>query len=90
MKFYSKLINTSLNKKIINFIKKREKLYKVSIIAIPENATIKINNEEKNFGVYKKTDEINYEVSLEGYQTKTGTIVIDSNDIVENISLEIA
>lgn len=90
MKFYSKLINTSLNKKIINFIKKREKLYKVSIIAIPENATIKINNEEKNFGVYKQTDEINYEVSLEGYQTKTGTIVIENNDIVENISLEIA
>ena len=87
MKFYTSLINNSFNKKVHNYIASRDKLYKVKIETIPKNAKVLMNGEEKYFDVYKSCETINYQVSLEGYQTKEGIIKVLDNDILENVIL---
>ncbi|MDO7021747.1 hypothetical protein [Brachyspira innocens] len=89
MKFFTNLINNSFNKKVYDYVQNRDKLYKVKITSSPENAKIIMNEEEKYFGAYKNAEVINYQVSLEGYQTKDGSITVDNNDVLENVVLEI-
>lgn len=88
MKFFTNLINNSFNKKVYDYIKSRDKLYKIKITSFPNNAEIIMNGEEKYFGAYKKGDIINYKVSLENYNTKEGSITVVDRDILENIVLE--
>ncbi|WP_300755052.1 hypothetical protein [uncultured Brachyspira sp.] len=88
MKFFTNLINNSFNKKVYDYVQNRDKLYKVKITSSPENAKIIMNEEEKYFGAYKNAEVINYQVSLEGYQTKDGSITVDNRDILENVVLE--
>ena len=89
MKFFTNLINNSFNKKVYDYVQNRDKLYKVKITSSPENAKIIMNEEEKYFGAYKNAEVINYQVSLEGYQTKDGSITVDNSDVLENVVLEI-
>ena len=87
MKFFTNLINNSFNKKVYDYVQNRDKLYKVKITSSPENAKI-IMNEEKYFGAYKNAEVINYQVSLEGYTTKEGSITVNNSDVLENVVLE--
>lgn len=48
-----------------------------------------MNEEEKYFGAYKNAEVINYQVSLEGYSTKEGSITVDNRDVLENVVLDI-
>lgn len=89
MKFFTNLINNSFNKKVYDYVQNRDKLYKVKITSSPENAKIIMNEEEKYFGAYKNAEVINYQVSLEGYQTKEGSITVNNSDILENVVLDI-
>ena len=89
MKFFTNLINNSFNKKVYDYVQNRDKLYKVKITSSPENAKIIMNEEEKYFGAYKNAEVINYRVSLEGYQTKEGSITVNNSDILENVVLDI-
>ncbi|WP_157154565.1 hypothetical protein [Brachyspira murdochii] len=88
MKFFTNLINNSFNKKVYDYVQSRDKLYKVKITSSPENAKIIMNEEEKYFGAYKNAEVINYQVSLEGYNTKEGIITVDNSDVLENVVLE--
>ena len=47
-----------------------------------------MNEEEKYFGAYKNAEVINYQVSLEGYTTKEGSITVNNSDVLENVVLE--
>ncbi|ADG71523.1 hypothetical protein OGZ02_15975 [Brachyspira hyodysenteriae] len=89
MKFFTNLINNSFNKKVYDYVQNRDKLYKVKITSSPENAKIIMNEEEKYFGAYKNAEVINYQVSLEGYSTKEGSITVDNRDVLENVVLDI-
>ncbi|PPS21707.1 hypothetical protein [Brachyspira murdochii] len=89
MKFFTNLINNSFNKKVYDYVQNRDKLYKVKITSYPENAKIIMNEEEKYFGAYKNAEVINYQVSLEGYSTKEGSITVDNRDVLENVVLDI-
>lgn len=89
MKFFTNLINNSFNKKVYDYVQNRDKLYKVKITSSPENAKIIMNEEEKYFGAYKNAEVINYQVSLEGYSTKEGSITVDNRDVLENVILDI-
>ncbi|MEI0526026.1 hypothetical protein R4K54_08890 [Brachyspira murdochii] len=89
MKFFTNLINNSFNKKVYDYVQNRDKLYKVKITSSPENAKIIMNEEEKYFGAYKNAEVINYQVSLEGYSTKDGSITVDNRDVLENVVLDI-
>lgn len=88
MKFFTDLINNSFNKKVYDYVQNRDKLYKVKIISFPDNAHIMMNNEKKSFGAYKNGDIINYQVGVEGYSAKCGTITVSDADITENVILE--
>ena len=88
MKFFTNLINNSFNKKVYDYVQSRDKLYKIKITSSPENAKIIMNEEEKYFGAYKNGEVINYQVSMEGYQTKEGCITVDNRDVFENVILE--
>ena len=88
MKFFTDLINNSFNKKVYDYVQNRDKLYKVKITSSPENAKIIMNEEEKYFGAYKNAEVINYQVSLEGYTTKEGSITVNNSDVLENVVLE--
>ncbi|WP_297204799.1 hypothetical protein [uncultured Brachyspira sp.] len=88
MKFFTNLINNSFNKKVYDYVQNRDKLYKVKITSSPENAKIIMNEEEKYFGAYKNAEVINYQVSLEGYTTKEGSITVNNSDVLENVVLE--
>ena len=88
MKFFTNLINNSFNKKVYYYVQSRDKLYKIKITSSPENAKIIMNEEEKYFGAYKNAEVINYQVSLEGYQTKEGSITVNNSDVLENVILE--
>ena len=88
MKFFTNLINNSFNKKVYDYVQNRDKLYKVKITSSPENAKIIMNEEEKYFGAYKNAEVINYQVSLEGYITKEGSITVNNSDVLENVVLE--
>ncbi|EKV58141.1 hypothetical protein [Brachyspira hampsonii] len=88
MKFFTNLINNSFNKKVYDYVQNRDKLYKVKITSSPENAKIIMNEEEKYFGAYKNAEVINYQVSLEGYSTKEGSITVNNSDVLENVVLE--
>lgn len=88
MKFFTNLINNSFHKKVYDYVLNRDKLYKIKIISSPSNAKITMNGEEKYFDAYKKGEVINYNVSLEGYSTKEGSITVDNRDVLENVVLE--
>ncbi|WP_300366485.1 hypothetical protein [Brachyspira sp.] len=88
MKFFTNLINNSFHKKVYDYVLNRDKLYKIKITSSPSNAKITMNGEEKYFGAYKKGEIINYQVSIEGYSTKEGSITVDNRDVSKNIVLE--
>ena len=88
MKFFTNVINKAFNKKVYDYVQNRDKLYKIKITSSPENAVITMNEEKKYFGAYKKGEVINYQVSMEGYQTKEGSITVDNRDVLENVVLE--
>lgn len=86
---YAKLTNTEYTNNIVDFVKARGKLYKVKITSNVENAIIKMDGVIKDFGMYAENSTINYEVSAEGYTTKSGSIKVDKSDKEENIELEV-
>ena len=85
MKFFTNLINKAFNKKVYDYVQNRDKFYKIKITSSPENAVITMNEEEKYFGAYKNGEVINYQVSMEGYQTKDGSITVDNRDISKQV-----
>lgn len=63
------------------------KFFTFTINAVPTNAVVKINNVVRNSIYTKVGTTINWEVSLNGYITQSGTEVLNSN-IVKNIELK--
>lgn len=57
-----------------------------TINATPENAIVMINDEERNTLRVKKGGDINWSVSLDGYTTQSGSLVL-SEDTVLDIAL---
>lgn len=86
MKFFINI--ERVNQKVKDYLNLRGNVYKVKIVSTPSNAVIKIDGEDKYFDSYKRGDTIQYEVSLEGYNTKQGTITVEDRDILENVVLE--
>ena len=86
MKFFRNI--ERVNQKVKDYLSLRGNVYKVKIVSTPSNAIIKIDGEEKYFDAYKRGETIQYEVSLEGYNTKQGTITVEDRDILESVMLE--
>ena len=86
MKFFRNI--ERVNQKVKDYLSLRGNVYKVKIVSTPSNAIIKIDGEEKYFDAYKRGETIQYEVSLEGYNTKQGTITVEDRDILETVVLE--
>ena len=86
MKFFRNI--EIVNQKVKDYLNLRGNVYKVKIVFTPSNAVIRIDGEEKYFDAYKTGDTIQYEVSLEGYNTKQGSITVEDKDILESIVLE--
>ena len=86
MKFFRNI--ERVNQKVKDYLNLRGNVYKVKIVSTPSNAIIKIDGEEKYFDAYKRGETIQYEVSLEGYNTKQGTITVEDRDILETVVLE--
>ena len=82
MKFFRNI--ERVNQKVKDYLS----LSKVNIVSTPSNAIIRIDGEEKYFDAYKRGEIIQYEVSLEGYNTKQGTITVEDRDILETVVLE--
>ena len=86
MKFFRNI--ERVNQKVKDYLSLRGNVYKVSIVSTPSNAAIKIDGEDKYFDAYKRGETLQYEVSLEGYNTKQGTITVEDRDILETFVLE--
>ena len=86
MKFFRNI--ERVNQKVKDYLNLRGNVYKVSIVSTPSNAVIKIDGGDKYFDAYKRGETIQYEVSLEGYNTKQGTITVEDRDILESVVLE--
>ena len=86
MKFFRNI--ERVNQKVKDYLNLRGNVYKVKIVSTPSNAVIKMEGEDKYFDAYKTGDTLQYEVSLEGYNTKQGTITVEDRDILESVVLE--
>ena len=86
MKFFRNI--ERVNQKVKDYLNLRGNVYKVKIVSAPSNAVIRIDGEDKYFDAYKTGDTIQYEVSLEGYNTKQGTITVEGRDILESVVLD--
>lgn len=90
MNFYNTLCNNNETQKVVDYVKARGTIYKLTINTTPENAEVVLNGIKQKQGYYKNKDVINYIVSAEGYTTKTGSVTMEASEKTENITLEIA
>lgn len=90
MNFYNTLCNNNETQKIVDYVKARSTIYKLTINTTPENAEVVLNGIKQKIGFYKNKDVINYIVSAEGYTTKTGSITMTASEKTETITLETA
>lgn len=90
MNFYNTLCNNNETQKVVDYVKARGVIYKLTINTTPENAEVVLNGIKQKQGYYKDKDVINYSVSAEGYTTKTGSITMTASEKTETITLETA
>ena len=90
MSFYNTLCNNNETQKIVDYVKARGTIYKLTINTTPENAEVVLNGIKQKQGYYKDKDVINYIVSAEGYTTKTGSVTMEASEKTETITLETA
>lgn len=90
MSFYNTLCNNNETQKVVDYVKARGTIYKLTINTTPENAEVVLNGIKQKQGYYKDKDVINYSVSAEGYTTKTGSITMTASEKTETITLETA
>ena len=90
MSFYNTLCNNNESEKIVDYVKARGTIYKLTINTTPENAEVVLNGIKQKQGYYKDKDVINYIVSAEGYTTKTGSVTMEASEKTETITLETA
>lgn len=88
MNFYNTLCNNNETQKVVDYVKARGTIYKLTINTTPENAEVVLNGIKQKQGYYKNKDVINYIVSAEGYTTKTGSVTMEASEKTENITLE--
>lgn len=89
MSFYNTLCNNNETQKIVDYVKARGTIYKLTINTTPENAEVVLNGIKQKQGYYKNKEVINYSVSAEGYTTKTGSVTMGAVEKIENVILEI-
>ena len=90
MSFYNTLCNNNETQKVVDYVKARGTIYKLTINTTPENAEVVLNGIKQKQGYYKDKEVINYIVSAEGYTTKTGKITMTASEKTEAITLETA
>lgn len=90
MSFYNTLCNNNETQKVVDYIKARGTIYKLTINTTPENAEVVLNGIKQKQGYYKNKDVINYSVSAEGYTAQTGSITMTASEKTETITLETA
>lgn len=90
MNFYNTLCNNNETQKVVDYVKARGTIYKLTINTTPENAEVVLNGIKQKIGFYKNKDVINYIVSAEGYTTKTGSVTMEASEKTEDITLEAA
>lgn len=88
MNFYNTLCNNNETQKIVDYVKARGTIYKLTINTTPANAEVVLNGIKQKQGFYKNKDVINYIVSAEGYTTKTGSVTMTASEKTETITLE--
>ena len=87
MNFYNTLCNNNETQKVVDYVKARGTIYKLTINTTPENAEVVLNGIKQKQGYYKNKDVINYSVSAEGYTTKTGSITMEAGEKTEDVVL---
>lgn len=90
MNFYNTLCNNNETQKVVDYVKARGTIYKLTINTTPENAEVVLNGIKQKQGYYKDKEVVNYSVSAEGYTTKTGKITMTASEKTETITLETA
>lgn len=90
MNFYNTLCNNNETQKIVDYVKARGTIYKLTINTTPANSEVVLNGIKQKQGYYKNKDVINYIVSAEGYTTKTGSVTMEASEKTEDITLEAA
>lgn len=90
MSFYNTLCNNNETQKVVDYVKARGTIYKLTINTTPENAEVVLNGIKQKQGYYKNKDVINYSVSAEGYTAQTGSITMGTAEKTETITLETA
>lgn len=90
MNFYNTLCNNNETQKVVDYVKARGVIYKLTINTTPENAEVVLNGIKQKQGYYKNKDVINYSVSAEGYTAQTGSITMTASEKTETITLETA
>ena len=87
MNFYNTLCNNNETQKVVDYVKARGVIYKLTINTTPENAEVVLNGIKQKQGYYKNKDVINYSVSAEGYTTKTGSVTMGTVEKTEDVVL---
>lgn len=87
MSFYNTLCNNNETQKVVDYVKARGTIYKLTINTTPENAEVVLNGIKQKQGYYKNKDVINYSVSAEGYTAQTGSVTMGAVEKTENITL---
>lgn len=87
MNFYNTLCNNNETQKVVDYVKARGTIYKLTINTTPENAEVVLNGIKQKQGYYKDKEVVNYSVSAEGYTTKTGSITMGAVEKTEDVVL---
>lgn len=87
MSFYNTLCNNNETQKVVDYVKARGTIYKLTINTTPENAEVVLNGIKQKQGYYKDKEVVNYSVSAEGYTTKTGSVTMGAVEKTETITL---
>lgn len=87
MNFYNTLCNNNETQKIVDYVKARGTIYKLTINTTPENAEVVLNGIKQKQGYYKNKEVVNYSVSAEGYTTKTGSVTMGAVEKTEDVVL---
>lgn len=87
MNFYNTLCNNNETQKVVDYVKARGTIYKLTINTTPENAEVVLNGIKQKQGYYKDKEVVNYSVSAEGYTTKTGSVTMGAVEKTEDVVL---
>lgn len=87
MNFYNTLCNNNETQKVVDYVKARGTIYKLTINTTPENAEVVLNGIKQKQGYYKNKEVVNYSVSAEGYTTKTGSVTMGAVEKTEDVVL---